>query len=71
MYYYGDFDYKALPWSELLDWREFIGMLQVNVNLMIRTACLLTVNNIIAAVGAPFVLWCWQLMLYCCSSRIL
>ena len=54
MYYYGDFDYKALPWSELLDWREFIGMLQVNVNLMIRTACLLTVNNIIAAVGASF-----------------
>ena len=41
MYYYGDFDYKALPWSELLDWREFIAMLQVNVNLMIRTACLL------------------------------
>ena len=38
MYYYG----------------EFIGMLQVNVNLMIRTACLLTVNNIIAAVGASF-----------------
>ena len=29
-------------------------MLQVNVNLMIRTACLLTVNNIIAAVGASF-----------------
>lgn len=54
MYYYGDFDYKALPWGELLDWREFIGMLQVNVNLMIRTACLLTVNNIIAAVGASF-----------------
>lgn len=54
MYYYGDFDYKELPWSELLDWREFIGMLQVNVNLMIRTACLLTVNNIIAAVGASF-----------------
>lgn len=54
MYYYGDFDYKALPWSELLDWREFIGMLQVNMNLMIRTACLLTVNNIIAAVGASF-----------------
>ena len=35
-----------------MDWRQFIGMLQVNANLMIRTACLLTVNNIIAAVGA-------------------
>lgn len=54
MYYYGEFDYKNLPWVELLDWRTFIGMLKVNVNLMIRTACLLTVNNIIAAVGASF-----------------
>ena len=54
IYYYGDFDYKNLPWGELLDWRTFIGMLKVNVNLMIRTACLLTVNNIIAAVGASF-----------------
>lgn len=54
MYVYGNFDYKNLPWGELLDWRTFIGMLQVNVNLMIRTACLLTVNNIIAAVGASF-----------------
>lgn len=54
MYYYGEFDYKNLPWWELLDWRTFIGMLKVNVNLMIRTACLLTVNNIIAAVGASF-----------------
>lgn len=52
MYIYGDFDYGSLPWGELLDWRTFVGMLQVNANLMIRTACLLTVNNIIAAVGA-------------------
>lgn len=54
MHYYGEFDYKSLPWGKLLDWREFIDMLKVNVNLMIRTACLLTVNNIIAAVGATF-----------------
>ena len=54
MHIYGDFDYSALPWGELLDWREFVDMLKVNVNLMIRTACLLTVNNIIAAVGASF-----------------
>lgn len=52
IYLYGDFDYSKLPWGELLDWRQFIGMLQVNANLMIRTACLLTVNNIVAAVGA-------------------
>ena len=51
-FYNEPFDYKGLPWGELLDWRQFIGMLQVNANLMIRTACLLTVNNIIAAVGA-------------------
>ncbi|MDY6029674.1 MAG: MATE family efflux transporter [Acidaminococcaceae bacterium] len=52
MYYYGKFDYDALPWRELLDWRAFVGMLKVNANLMIRTACLLAVNNIMAAVGA-------------------
>ena len=52
MHHYGNFDYSKLPWGELLDWRQFIGMLQFNANLMIRTACLLTVNNIIAAVGA-------------------
>ncbi len=52
MYYFGRFDYRNLPVRELLDWRTFVSMLQVNANLMIRTACLLTVNNIIAAVGA-------------------
>ena len=52
MYIYGSFDYKNLPWQELVDWHTFVSMLQVNANLMIRTACLLTVNNIIAAVGA-------------------
>lgn len=52
IYLYGNFEYAKLPWGELLDWRQFLGMLQVNANLMIRTACLLTVNNIIAAVGA-------------------
>lgn len=54
MYAFGNFSYRDLPWSELLDWHSFVGMLQVNANLMIRTACLLTVNNIIAAVGATF-----------------
>lgn len=54
MHYYGDFNYRAIPWGELLDLHAFAGMLQVNANLMIRTACLLTVNNVIATVGASF-----------------
>ncbi len=49
---FGRFDMRHLPINELIDWRTFVGMLKVNSNLMIRTACLLMVNNIIAAVGA-------------------
>ena len=52
MIYFGRFDMRQLPINELIDWRTFVGMLKVNSNLMIRTACLLMVNNIIAAVGA-------------------
>lgn len=54
MHIYGRFDYRRLPWRELLDWHSFTGMLQVNANLMIRTVCLMAVNNIVAAVGAGF-----------------
>ncbi len=50
----GRFDYSKLPVGELLDWRSFAAMLKVNANLMIRTACLLAVNNVVAAVGATF-----------------
>lgn len=50
----GNFDYRVLPVKELLDWRTFTEMLKVNFNLMLRTACLLTVNNVMAAVGAGF-----------------
>ncbi len=50
----GNFDYRLLPVKELLDWRTFTEMLKVNFNLMLRTACLLTVNNVMAAVGAGF-----------------
>lgn len=50
----GNFALSSLPLKELLDWRTFTGMLKVNSNLMLRTACLLTVNNIVAAVGAGF-----------------
>ena len=54
MYVYGCFEYSRLPWKELLDWHQFVDMLKVNSNLMIRTMCLMTVNNILAAVGAGF-----------------
>lgn len=54
MHIYGRFQYSRLPWRELFDWHQFLGMLQVNGNLMIRTMCLMTVNNILAAVGASF-----------------
>lgn len=52
MHWHGHFDYSRLDAGEILSWSGFIGMLKVNANLMIRTACLLTVNNIMAAVGA-------------------
>lgn len=54
MHIYGRFQYSTLPWSELLDWHQFIDMFKVNGNLMLRTMCLMTVNNILAAVGASF-----------------
>ena len=52
MHWHGHFDYGSLKPGEILSWSGFIGMLKVNANLMIRTACLLAVNNIMAAVGA-------------------
>lgn len=51
---FSKFNYNRFPWEDLLDWHAFIDMLRVNSDLMIRTACLLTVNNVIAAVGASF-----------------
>ena len=47
----GRFGYRKLPWKEILDWHNFVSMIQVNANLMIRTACLMAVNNMVAAVG--------------------
>lgn len=54
MHIYGQFNYKELDYKEILSWKSFVGMLRVNADLMIRTACLLTVNNIVVAVGATF-----------------
>lgn len=49
---YGDFDYRHFEYSKVVEPSALFKMLAVNANLMIRTACLLTVNNIIAAAGA-------------------
>lgn len=54
LHLYGGFDYGRLPWRKLLDWRDLASLLAVNANLMIRTVCLMGVNNIVAAVGAGF-----------------
>ncbi len=51
---YGKFNWKRLPWGELLDLGEFGSMLKVNANLMIRTVCLMGMNNAVAAYGASF-----------------
>ena len=52
MYLYGNFDYKNFDYKTVIEPEELTKILLVNTNLMIRTACLLTVNNIIAAAGA-------------------
>jgi MATE family multidrug resistance protein len=52
MWIYGDFDYRKFNYKTVLEAGTLVKMLSVNANLMIRTACLLTVNNIIAAAGA-------------------
>ena len=49
---YGDFEYRRAPYKRIFAPQALVSMLTVNANLMIRTACLLTVNNILAAVGA-------------------
>lgn len=52
MYLYGNFDYKNLDYRTVVEPETLLKMLSVNANLMIRTVCLLTVNNVIAAAGA-------------------
>lgn len=51
---HADFDWRTFTLAEILEPRTLGKILTVNANLMIRTACLLTVNNIIAAVGTSF-----------------
>lgn len=52
MYLHGNFDYKNLDYRTVVEPETLLKMLSVNANLMIRTVCLLTVNNVIAAAGA-------------------
>lgn len=49
---YGRFDYRRIDYRQVLAAGTLLQMLAVNGNLMIRTACLLTVNNMLAAAGA-------------------
>ena len=50
----GGFRWWEVPFKIIFKWRAFAGMLTTNVNLMLRTACLMTVNNLFAASGAAF-----------------
>lgn len=54
MHVYGRFNYRRLPWRALFDVRTFVEMFKVNANLMIRTVCLMGMNNTLAAFGASF-----------------
>ena len=50
----GGFRVGEIPLKLILKWQPFLGMLKTNSNLMFRTACLMTVNNLFAASGASF-----------------
>lgn len=51
---YGGFTLRDIPVMSLFDLKSLLDMLKVNVNLMIRTACLLIVNNVFTSTGAGF-----------------
>ena len=51
---HGGFRLGEVPLKMILKWQPFLGMLKTNSNLMFRTACLMTVNNLFAASGASF-----------------
>ncbi len=50
----GGFRWWEVPFKIVFKWRAFGEMLRTNANLMARTACLMTVNNLFAASGAAF-----------------
>jgi MATE family multidrug resistance protein len=53
-FYYGRFDFLKFSLRELFDASEFIKIMRVNGDVMIRTACLLVMTNMFMSVGASF-----------------
>ena len=51
---YGGFRWRDVPVKILFKWQAFKELIGTSSNLMIRTACLVTVNNLFAASGASF-----------------
>lgn len=51
---HGGFRWWEVPTSILFKWRAFWSLIKTSGNLMFRTACLVTVNNLFAASGASF-----------------
>ncbi|MDL2226205.1 MATE family efflux transporter [Deltaproteobacteria bacterium OttesenSCG-928-M10] len=51
---HGGFRWWEVPPGILFKWRAFWSLMKTSGNLMFRTACLVTVNNLFAASGASF-----------------
>lgn len=51
---YGGFRWREVPVKLLFKWQAFRDLICNSSNLMFRTACLVTVNNLFAASGASF-----------------
>ena len=51
---YGGFRWWEVPPRILFKWRAFLDLIKTSGNLVFRTTCLVTVNNLFAASGASF-----------------
>ena len=51
---HGGFQWWKVPPGIIFKWRAFWDLIKTSGNLMFRTACLVTVNNLFAASGASF-----------------
>lgn len=47
-----ELDMSGALWQELRQIKPFLSMMKVNTDLMLRTVCLLTINNLFATAGA-------------------
>ncbi|MDL2260180.1 MATE family efflux transporter [Deltaproteobacteria bacterium OttesenSCG-928-K17] len=54
MHRHGGFSWWQVPYKILFKWRAFKELLSTSGNLMFRTLCLVTINNLFAASGAAF-----------------